>query len=58
MKTYEMERGRVPVIINLSSRWRCLVTSHPGSFSAKKESQGPMELKARWASELVWTFWR
>lgn len=47
-RTYEVERGRAPLVLNLSSRWRCLVTSHHGSsFSAKKESQQPMELRAR-----------
>jgi hypothetical protein len=57
MKTYRGSRGIAPLILNLGTILRWVVTSRPGLFTHRT---GPRYLWmwAGWATEPVWKFWR
>jgi len=53
MKTYRGRRGIAPLILNLSSRWRS-VLSHPNSFIPWERAHVPTEHEVEWGPEPVW----
>jgi hypothetical protein len=48
--------GRVP-LINLCSKWSCVVSFTYGCFSLEKELY-PFGLEAGWALQPVWMWWQ
>jgi hypothetical protein len=55
-----MERGKAPLILNLGSRWECIMSFifHPLQPPPPndKKTLVPIE-QERWVPDLVWTLW-
>jgi hypothetical protein len=48
----------IPLIFNLSTSWRCVVSCTPQLLYTQQRTPLPIENQAGWAPELFWAFWR
>jgi hypothetical protein len=56
MRAYMGSSGRAPLILNLNTTWKS-VLSFTNRFTPREVAVGAqLKYKARWAPELVWTF--
>ena len=54
MKTYSGSKDKLPVIPNLSTRWRCVINFTLRPFYPWEEIPVPLEQEAGWAQKLKW----
>jgi hypothetical protein len=58
MKAYTGSCSIVPLILNLATIWKQVVTFHnPAPLSSPERTSIPTEQEAEWGPELVWTFY-
>jgi len=57
-KAYRGSRRIAPLILHLGARWRSVVSFTSRPLCHRERTPLPIEFKAGWATEAVWTFWR
>jgi hypothetical protein len=50
--------GKVPLILNLGTRWKAVASFTPRPLYPSKTTQVPTEMEVGWAPEPVWAFYR
>ena len=55
---YRRSKGVAPIILNLDTRWMCVVNFTRRPLYSQERTPLPTEQGVGWASELAWKFWR